>query len=109
MMKIKNLLYRYPNEAWLILFIGTYTLVYNRLPEEIPLYYSQVLKEDKLASKYELLLIPGIVYFSLLLGRWLLLKLSLKNENMENLILQSLMLFAGAGYFLFVRIIISVW
>ncbi|MEK9179017.1 MAG: hypothetical protein AAB893_00940 [Patescibacteria group bacterium] len=109
MSKIKQLLYRYPNEGWLFLFLATYGIAFSRLPEQIPLYFAQILKEDRLGSKYELLYLPGVVYGSLVIGRWILLKLSLKNENMETLIIRSLMLFAAAGYFLFVRIIISVW
>lgn len=109
MNKLKQLLYRFPNEAWLFLFLVTYAAVFMRLPEQLPLYFAQILKEDRLGSKYELLYIPGIVYGALVLGKWILLRLSLKSENMETLIVRSLMLFAAAGYFLFVRIIISVW
>ena len=90
---------------WLVLSIVTYLLAYYWLPEQIPLFYSQALPEEKLASKYYLLVITLFIYFFYLLSQTLLTKLALKNENMLNLIQLFRIGLAFFGYFLFLRII----
>lgn len=93
---------------WLVLFLVTYVLAYYWLPEQIPFFYSQVLPEEKLASKYYLLILPALVSSLFIVSQFLLQKLALNNRNMLALLAFFRVGMASACYFLFIRIILLV-
>ncbi len=98
----------YDKNSWLALFVLTYLVFWFWLPQEVPLYYSQALKEDRLAGKYELLIIPVVVYFLFLLAEKWLYTLALKNQTMLDLIKNFLVAAAAFSYFIFLKIILLV-
>lgn len=91
--------------AWLFLFVSTYAIFWFRLPSEIPLYYSQTLREDRLASKYALLILPGIVYGTFIIVERFLRPLALKNPVILGLLKYSGIIFAAFTYVLFLKIL----
>lgn len=93
---------------WLVLFLLTFALAYYWLPEQVPLFYLQALPEEKLASKYYLLILPTIVFSLYIVSQFLLQKLSLNNRNMLTLLAFFRVGIASFGYFLFIRIILLV-
>lgn len=93
---------------WLVLFLVTYASAYYWLPEQIPLFYSQALPVEKLASKYYLLILPTIVSGLYIVSQILLQKLALNNRNMLTLLAFFRVGIAGFCYFLFIRIILLV-
>jgi len=93
---------------WLVLTVVTFLLAFYWLPEQVPFFYSQALPEEKLASKYYLLVIPLFNYLFFVLSDTWLSKLALKNDNMLNLIQFFRIGLAFFGYFLFLRIIILI-
>jgi len=93
---------------WLVLFVLTYLVSWYWLPEQVPLYYSLVLKQDQLASQYTLLMIPLLVMFFFLVGQKWLEKLALENTNMLTLIKAFLVVLASFSYLVFLKIIILV-
>ncbi len=94
--------------AWVILFLITYAVFWFKMPEQVPLYYSQVLKADKLASKYELLIIPLFVYlFFEISERWLY-KLALENKVVKQVITYFLVGLAVFSYIIFFKIVLLI-
>jgi hypothetical protein len=104
--KASGLLYN--KKFWLILFLITYAISWLWLPEELPLYYSFALKADRLASKYELLLLPLIVFIISYIAENWLKRLALGNETVEQLIKFTVLSVSGFAYFLFLKIILLV-
>lgn len=98
----------YDKNSWLVLFIVTYIAFWFWLPEQLPLYYSQALKEDRLAGKYELLIIPVFVYILFLIAEKWLYSLALKNTTIIALIRNFLVVTAAFSYFIFLKIILLV-
>lgn len=93
---------------WLGLFIATYVLAFYWLPEQIPLYYSQALPEEKLASKYYLLILPVLVFSLFIITQSFLRRLSLNNHNMLKFLSFFCVGFSIFCYLLFIRIILLV-
>lgn len=93
---------------WLLLFIITFALAFYWLPEQVPLFYSQALPEEKLASKYYMLILPALVFGFFILSQTLLQKLALNNSNMLKLLSFFRIGLAGFTYLLFIRIILLV-
>jgi len=91
---------------WTIIFLVTYLGFFYWLPAEVPLYYSQALPEDKLASRYFLLVIPLLVLVFQLVCELFLEKLALKNVPMLRLIRFFKVGFTGIAYLIFLKIII---
>lgn len=106
---IDNELVRFLNDKnkWLVLFLLTFALAFYWLPGELPLYYSKALPEEKLVSKYHLLIIPVFIYFYFLIMNFFS-QLALKNENMLSLIKLFTIGLALFAYFLFLKIILLV-
>jgi hypothetical protein len=98
----------YYRNFWLVLFLLTYAVSWFWLPEELPLYYSFALKADRLASKYELLLLPVTVFIVSYVSETWLKKLALGNETVEQLIKFTVLAISGFTYFLFLKIIFLV-
>ncbi len=98
----------YNKKVWLVLFLATFLLSWLWLPEELPLYYSFALRQDKLAGKYELLILPALVYAFFYIGEKWLVRLSLENSTMKDLIRKSLVAIAVFAYFIFLKIILLV-
>jgi hypothetical protein len=93
---------------WFALFFLTFAAAFYWLPEEVPLFYSQALPEDKLASKYFLLLVPGFTLLFWLLIELFLTKLTLRNENMLRLTKWFKIGLMVSAYIIFLKIIILV-
>jgi len=91
---------------WTIFFLVTYLGFFYWLPPQIPLYYSQALPEDKLGSRYFLLLIPLLVLVFQFICELFLEKLALKNEPMLRLIRYFKVGFSMIAYIIFLKIII---
>jgi len=104
----KYLLKLYNAKIFMVLFLATFVLFWFFLPEEVPLYYSMALREDRLAGKYELLIMPLIVAFYIFVGHKFLEKLALKNTTMENLIRAFLIGSSIVMYLVFLKIILLV-
>ena len=92
---------------WLVLFIVTYLLSFYWLPSEVPLFYSLSLPEEKLVSKYYLLIIPVFIYIFFLLTSFFS-RLALKNENMLSLIKLFRVGLSAFSYFIFIKIILLI-
>ena len=90
---------------WLALFIVTFSASFWFLPEQVPLYYSIAVREDRLANKYLLLLIPLCVvalhtlYYSWLRG------FSLENVSMQRLTEGFITFLTALAYISFIRIL----
>lgn len=95
-------------KKWLILFFATYAAAFYWLPEVLPLFYSQALPEDRLASKYYLLILPLSVFLLFQISDFFLIRLALKNEAMLNLIKFFRIGYAVFSYIIFVKIIVLV-
>jgi hypothetical protein len=93
---------------WLAIFGFTFLAAFYWLPESVPLFYSQVLPEEKLGNKYELLIIPVFIFVFFSLTELWLQRLALKNENMLNLIKLFRISLASFSYLIFIRIIILI-
>jgi hypothetical protein len=91
---------------WTIIFFVTYLSFFYWLPKEVPLYYSQALPEDKLASRYLLLIIPLLVLVFQFVSELFLERLALKNVAMLRLIRYFKIGFSVVAYFIFLKIII---
>jgi len=91
---------------WTIIFLVTYLGFFYWLPEEVPLYYSQALPEDKLASRYFLLIIPLLVLMFQFICELFLEKIALKNAPMLKLIRFFKIGLSVASYFIFLKIIV---
>jgi len=94
--------------AWLGLFVTTYVVSFFYLPQQVPLYYSTLLREDKLANKYELLLIPLFLMILFILWERIFIKLTLRNKYMQMLGQGFIVFLACMAYGSFVKIILSV-
>ncbi len=94
--------------VWLGLFIATYAVSFFYLPQQVPLYYSTLLREDKLANKYELLLIPFFLMILFVLWERVFIKLTLGNIYIQKLGQGFIVFLACMAYGSFVKIILSV-
>ncbi|MCR4329885.1 MAG: hypothetical protein NUV65_05070 [Candidatus Roizmanbacteria bacterium] len=94
--------------AWFGLFGLTYVISFFYLPQQVPLYYSTLLREDKLANKYELLLIPLFLIILFILWERIFIKLTLGNEYIQKLGQGFIVFLACMAYGSFVKIILSV-
>jgi len=90
---------------WVAIFLITFAVSFYWLPEQIPLFYSQALPQEQLATKYHLLIIPLVVFIFFMISRVWLEHLALKNENMLKLIKYFRIGLAFFSYLLFFRII----
>jgi len=95
-------------KKWVLLFIITYLIFWYWLPEQIPMYYSFALRSDKLAGKYDLLLLPIFVLGFFVIGQEWLEKLALQNSSMIFLIRFFLIAISVFTYFVFLKIILLV-
>ncbi len=93
---------------WLGLFLLTFAGAYYWLPEQVPLFYSQGLSEERLASKYGLLILPLLVLGLFMVSHFFLKKLALLNHNMLVLLSFFRVGFAVFCYLLFIKIIFLV-
>lgn len=93
---------------WLLLFLSTYSIFWLRLPSQVPLYYSQALREDRLANKYALLILPAVVYATFLIIERFLKPLALKNPVILGLLKYAGVIFAAFTYVLFLKILLLV-
>jgi len=93
---------------WLLLFLLTFAVSFYWLPEQVPLFYSQALPEEKLASKYSLLILPLLVWVFFIVSKVFLHKQALENENMLSLIRYFRIGLAAFCYLTFIRIILLV-
>lgn len=91
--------------AWLFVFLITFGLAYLFLPEQVPLYYSTAIREDRLASKYMLLLIPACVLGLHILYYSFFYRLTLQNNYMHRLAEGFLNFLTILAYLSFVRIL----
>ena len=95
-------------KKWIVIFLLTFLAFYYWLPPEVPLFYSQALPEDKLTSRYYLLVIPlGVLVFHYVCD-WFLEPLALKNSSMERLIKLFKIGLSILSYIIFLKIIILV-
>lgn len=93
---------------WLVIFLVTYGISWFRLPPVVPLFYSQSLPEDRLASKYALLVLPVIVFVSFFVNERILSRLALKHAGILSLIKYASVTIAIFTYVLFLKIILLV-
>jgi hypothetical protein len=94
--------------AWLILYLATYAVFWVRLPPQIPLFYSQALRDDRLANSYALLILPAVVFTTFMINEKFLKKLALKNEIILQVISFSGVVLAAFTYILFLKILLLV-
>jgi len=94
--------------AWLVVYLVTYALFWFRLPPQVPLFYSQALREDRLASKFSLLILPVVVFMTFIVNDRFLKKLALKNEVIIQVISCSGVVLAAFTYILFLKILLLV-
>lgn len=105
-MKHQSLINLFDNKyRWLIFFGITFAGCFYWLPEQIPLYYSQALMEERLASKYALLILPLFVFIFFVVSETFLTRLALNNRHMLNLIRFFRIGLSIFSYLLFIRII----
>lgn len=91
--------------VWLLVFLVTFGAAYFFLPEQVPLYYSTAIREDRLASKYMLLLIPACVLGVHVLYYSLLYRLTLQNTYMQRLSEGFILFLTILAYLSFIRIL----
>ncbi|MFA6005246.1 MAG: hypothetical protein WC775_02055 [Patescibacteria group bacterium] len=94
--------------AWLLLFLVTYGIFWFRLPPQVPLYYSQALREDRLADSYALLILPAVVFMTFIICERFLSKLALKNGVILRVVEISSVVMAAFAYVLFLKILLLV-
>lgn len=96
----------------LLILLGIFTITFAIalpfLPSEIPLFNTNAVREDRLASKYVLIIIPVCVGF--LYGVYLLIlkRLALENSAMLRLIEGFILFLSAVSYLGILRIIITV-
>lgn len=100
--------YMSDKKVWVLLFAATFGLFLFRMPPRVPLYYSQVLKEDRLAHYYELLIIPFFVYCAFVVAEKWLYKLTLENTVVKEVISLFLWGLAFFAYIIFLKILLVV-
>lgn len=98
----------FSKNTWLVLFLATYGIFWFRLPDEVPLFYSQALREDRLASKFALLILPAVVYVTFVISERFLNRLALKNPVILTLIKYANVVLAAFTYILFLKILLLV-
>ena len=91
-----------------MLFLITYAFSYFYLPQQVPLYYSTLLREDKLASKYELLLTPFYLMILFVLWERVFIRFTLGNIFIQKLGQAFVVFLACMAYSSFIKIILSV-
>lgn len=90
---------------WLIMILVLIGISWYWLPLVIPLYYSRALPEDRLASAYELLILPLFIFVIYLLSEILISNLALKNKDMTSLIKGTIVWICFLTFFILFRII----
>lgn len=91
---------------WTAVFLATLAGALPFLPEEVPLFNSMAIREDRLGSKYMLLIIPATVAALFIVDTLLLSRLSLKNVAMRRLIRSFCTFLACVAYISMLRIIL---
>jgi uncharacterized membrane protein len=102
---MNNYLKLYNWKFWLVLFVLTIGVSYYFLPPQIPLYYLQALKTEKIARSYELFILPLFIVLLYFVTGLLISKLSLANRNMQLLIKYTVIIVSLLTYLELLRII----
>jgi hypothetical protein len=93
--------------TYLLSFIF-YLLSFNRLPPEVPLFYSRYWGEEQLAQKGFLILLPGLSFLVLVLNFLIASRLFNKEKLLAQILLWSATVFSILATVTLVKIILLV-